>query len=97
MKYSGKIVLLSRAAYLPGRDDGFLRLLCDDRIELFCVLGVDAQAWEDALDWMCIGEDGQGQYCIVTTSHRDESLAQVIDFAQRFDTRMAHAVQVIER
>lgn len=75
MSYSGKIVLVSAAGYRPERDNAFLRDLLAARIEIFCVVGVDAEEWEDALDWSCIGEDGLGENVIITTSHKDESLA----------------------
>jgi hypothetical protein len=55
MSYSGKIVLVSTSGYRLERDDGFLRDLLAARIELFCVMGVDAEKWEEALDWTCIG------------------------------------------
>jgi hypothetical protein len=97
MTYSGKIVLLSTTGYVPERDDGFLCDLFAARIELFCVLGVDADKWEDALDWTCIGENGMGDYVITTTSHTDESLAEVTEFAERFNTRAEHVVQVVRR
>ena len=97
MAYSGKIVLLSKSGYRSERDDAFLLELVQDRIELFCVLGQDAAKWEDALDWMCVGEDGNGQRLIITTCHQNESLEEVVTFAQMFKTGHEHAVQVIER
>lgn len=97
MTYSGKIVLDSTSGYRPDRDDELLRDLLKDRIELFSVLGVDADKWEDALDWICVGVDGLGDYVIITTSHKDESLAQVIESAERFETSKECSVQVIRR
>lgn len=69
MTYSGKIVLVSTSAYSPERDDQFLRDLIASRIELFCVTGIGAQEWEDALDWACGGDKGPVDHTIVTTSH----------------------------
>lgn len=97
MTYSGKIVLDSTSGYRPDRDDEFLRDLLKDRIELFSVLGIDADEWEDALDWICVGDDGLGDYVVITTSHKNEDLAQVIEFAESFETSREHAVQVIRR
>lgn len=97
MSYSGKIVLVSASGHKPQRDDALLRDLLAARIELFCVVGVDAAKWEEALDWTCIGEDGLGEYVIVTTSHVDESLAEVVAFAEAFETRAPHSVQVVYR
>jgi hypothetical protein len=97
MTYSTKIVLVSTAGYEPERDEEFLRDLLKARIELFCVVGVDAEQWEDALDWICIGEDGTGEYAIITTSHPDEPLATVIEFAERYETQAQHSTHVIYR
>jgi hypothetical protein len=84
--------LVSASGYTPERDDTFLRDLLAARIELFCVVGVDAEKWEEALDWTCIGEDRLGEYVIVTASHNEESLAEVVAFAETFETRVPHSV-----
>lgn len=97
MSYSGKIVLFSASGYRSERDDVFLRDLLAARIELFCAVGVDAEKWEDALDWICIGDDGLGEYVIATTAHKDESLADVLDFAEAYETQVTHSVQVVHR
>jgi hypothetical protein len=95
MSYSGKIVLVSASGYMPERDNAFLRDLLAARIELFCAVGVDAEKWEEALDWVCVGQDGLGDYVIVTTAHEGELLAEVIEFAERFETLVPHKVQVV--
>lgn len=97
MTYSKKIVLLSLSGYVPERDDGFLRELLNERVKLFFVLGIDAVKWEDALDWISINEETTEKYAITTTSHDDESLADVIEFAELFDARREDKVQIIER
>jgi hypothetical protein len=94
MTYPGKIVLVSASRYRPERDNAFLRDLLAARIALFCAVGVDAEKWEDALDWTGIEEDGLGGHVIVTTSHKDESLAEVVAFAEAFETQVPHPVQV---
>jgi hypothetical protein len=47
-----KVVLVSTSGYLASRDDALLQELLASKIELFCVIGRDAEVWEDALDWM---------------------------------------------
>jgi len=94
MTYPGKIVLVSASGYRPERDNAFLRDLLAARIALFCAVGVDAEKWEDAFDWTGIEEDELGRHVIVTTSHKDESLAQVVAFAAAFETQVPHPVQV---
>lgn len=97
MTYPGKIVLVSASRYRPERDNAFLRDLLAARIALFCAVGVDAEKWEDALDWTGIEEDRLGGHIIVTTSHKDESLAEVVAFAEAFETQVPHPVQVVYR
>jgi len=94
MTYPGKIVLVSASRYRPERDNAFLRDLLAARIALFCAVGVDAEKWEDALDWTGIEEGELGRHVIVTTSHKDESLAEVVAFAAAFETQVPHPVQV---
>jgi hypothetical protein len=90
-------VLVSTAGYKPERDDEFLRDLLKARIKLFCAVGADAEQWEDALDWICIGEDGMGEYAIVTTSHVDAPLSAVIAVAERYETQAQYPTHVIHR
>lgn len=97
MTYPGKIVLVSASGYRPERDNAFLRDLLAARIALFCAVGVDAEKWEDAFDWTGIEEDELGRHVIVTTSHKNESLAEVVAFAEAFETQVPHPVQVVYR
>lgn len=80
--------------FLANRDDALLHALLDSRIELFCVVGEDAQAWEDALDWLCI-EVGDGTHHVTTTAHIGESVEEVIAFAEQFCTPTPGEVQVL--
>jgi hypothetical protein len=50
--HAGKIVLVSRSKYTPEIGGALLRQFVEDKIELFCAVGVDASTWEDALDWL---------------------------------------------
>lgn len=79
MTYSKKIVLVSTSAFLTEPDDQFLRDLVAAGIELFCATGVGAKEWEDALDWACVGDDRQVEHMIVTTSHENDAVADVVE------------------
>lgn len=92
---SGKIVLISKSGYQPSRDTALLREIVEDKVELFCVVGVDADKWEDALDWLCVGGSGEDPHFIVTTAHLDESEEEVIEFAHAFVTERVHQVEII--
>lgn len=93
--HSPKVVLVSTNDYVASRDEAILRELLASRIELFCVVGRDAGAWEDALDWMCVGTSGMDEHFITTTAHVGESVEEVIAFAEQFSTDKEGDVEVI--
>jgi hypothetical protein len=93
--YAGKIVLVSRSVYTPEIGDVLLRQFVEDRIELFCAVGVDAANWEDALDWLCISPEGESIHFITTTSHPRESVEEVISFAESWHCDVANEVEVV--
>jgi hypothetical protein len=93
--HAGKIVLVSSSSYIADSCDALLRQFVDDRIELFCVVGVDAERWEEALDWLCIGPEGHHIHLINTTSHPRESVEEVMSFAESFQCKVAHKVEVV--
>jgi hypothetical protein len=90
-----KVVLVSKSGYDP-RHDGMLRGLIDDNISVFCVVGKDCQRWEEVMDELVVGPDGSGDLDIVTTSHSEETVAEVVEFAERFDIGEPSEVRVIE-
>ena len=92
---AGKIVLVSSSVYTADSGDAVLRQFVDDKIELFCAVGVDAAKWEDALDWLCIGPEGNSIHFITTTSHPDESVEEVISFAESYHCETTHEVEVV--
>ncbi|MDR7307895.1 hypothetical protein [Rhodoferax saidenbachensis] len=93
--HAGKVVLVSSSPYTVGCGAAVLQQLVDDKVELFCAVGVDAANWEDALDWLCIGPSGESLHFITTTSHPDESVEEVIAFAESFTCVQTHKVEVI--
>jgi hypothetical protein len=86
---------MSTKSYFANRDDVLLQALLNSRIELFCVVGVDAEAWEDALDWLCVGAAGDGAHHITTTAHVGESVEEVIAFAEQFSMPTPGNVEVL--
>jgi hypothetical protein len=90
-----KIVLHARVPYERAHDL-LLQQLPDRKIALFCAVGVDCCAWEDAMDWTCIGPDGESRGFVVTTSHPEESLADAIAFAEAWTLDEPSGVEIIE-
>jgi hypothetical protein len=90
-----KIVLHSHVPYNRGHN-ALLEQLLRRGVVLFCTVGVDCGRWEEAMDWTCIGPDGQGRGFVVTTSHPDESLADVVAFAEAWHLDEPSFVEIIE-
>ena len=93
--HSPKVVLVSTKGYLPSRDDALLQELIKSKIELFCAVGIGAEQWEDALDWLCIGRYGDGKHLITTTAHTDETVEEVIAFAELFKVSTPGQIEIL--
>jgi hypothetical protein len=90
-----KVVLVSTNGYSPNPHDALLQNLVARKIEVFCAVGVEADKWEDALDWLCVGEDGSGTHFILTSAHLGESEEEVIEFASGLQTSQPSEVEVV--
>ncbi|MGE0754277.1 MAG: hypothetical protein AB7L92_03855 [Alphaproteobacteria bacterium] len=91
-----KVVLVSNSGYDSSHDD-ILKKLVNRKIELFCAVGKDCQKWEDFMDELCVGDGSDVQY-ITTTSHPDEPVNEVIEFARLWSgaSGLDDNVEVIE-
>ena len=80
------IILQSTAKYSAEREP-LLRAILRQEPDIFAAVGVDCQGWEDAMDWLCIDLDTSGEqpgaFCN-TTSHPDETLSDVVAFAEQW-------------
>ncbi|MCC3860082.1 hypothetical protein LJF33_02550 [Emcibacteraceae bacterium Y4] len=68
--------------------------LLDQEYELFCVVGKDCELWEDIMDEIAVG-DGTNIRFITTTSHPDETIEEVIEFAKSFHTKKKSDLKII--
>jgi len=93
LSFASKIVLHSRSGYRPELDALVEAFICA-KVAFVAVVGVDASRLEDIVDELCIG-DGSAPYELLTSSHTDESLQEVIDFANSLSL-FTGDVQVIE-
>jgi hypothetical protein len=84
MPHAKKVVLVAESGSVLARDD-LLTELFEDRIELFCALGKDAEGWEDAMDWICVAAKVEHgiEHFVLTSKHESESLEEVIEFAKQ--------------
>ncbi|MDT0605376.1 DUF7684 family protein [Thalassotalea castellviae] len=90
---NSRVVLASEQKYNSEKDKLILSLLEQDYI-LFCVVGVDCEKWEDIIDELAVG-DGSNPKFVTTTSHPDESIDEVIEFANMLSLDTKSGVDVI--
>lgn len=88
-----KLVLISDTGYHK-KHDGLLRSLLDRGYELFCVVGLDCEVWEEVMDQIAIGNGNEPRY-ITTTSHPGETEKDVIEFATLFSISGDSGVDVV--
>jgi hypothetical protein len=89
----GAVVLVSKTGYKK-EHDSLLQSLIERNIQLFCAVGKNCREWEDAIDCLYISNE-TGRYkesVLLTTSHPDESVQDVIEFASLSETD----IEVIE-
>jgi len=89
-----KVVLISKSGYSPDKNQILLDLIAEP-IALFCVVGKDCQMWEEVMDDLCVG-DGSHSVFITTTSHPDETIEEVIEFARIFNVEKDEGVRILE-
>ena len=68
--------------------------LLDHGYELFCAVGKDCELWEEVMDELAVGDGTNSRY-ITTTSHPDESLEDVVEFAKIFSTTDESGVEIV--
>ncbi len=90
-----KVILATDEKYGPVHDE-LLKGLIERKIDLFCAVGKDCEKWEEALDWLCIGENGEEIGFVTTTSHPNESLEEVKAFAREWKTKGSNDIEVIK-
>ena len=79
----------------PNLLDEFVESCLRDGVVLICVLGPDCSHVEDLIDEIVVGDGTDCGRFIVTSSHGEESLADVIKFAESWTTESDGGVQVV--
>jgi hypothetical protein len=96
MPYPSKVVLqlpLSTPEVLAP----FVERCIAEDVELICVVGLAADAIEDEIDWLVVGDGSNADRFIVTTAHPNEALDQVVQFATAWtgDGAPAEAPEIV--
>ena len=81
MRYPSRIVL-----HVPVQDEAalepFVEKCIADKVELIAVVGEGCQRVEDIIDELVVGDGSDTSRFVVTTSHPDESVQDVLEFAR---------------
>jgi hypothetical protein len=80
MPYSRKIVLHAPPPRSPALEE-FVEACIRDKVALVCVVGEQCQLVEDVIDELIVGNGSDETRFITTTSHPDETRAEVVAFA----------------
>ncbi len=95
MAYEKKVVLKSSSGYKLALDK-MVEDFLEDGVALVAVIGKDCEKVEDIIDELIVGDGSDPERFIATTSHPDESLQDVVEFAESFSTDPVGKVEVIE-
>jgi len=90
-----KVILSTNKKYSPEYKD-LLAELVERKIELFCAIGEECEIWEEALDSACFNEKGKEIGFVVTTSHPNETLEEVKEFAKQWSGEGNSEIQIIK-
>lgn len=60
----------------------FVEACIRDKVALVCVVGEQCQLVEDIIDELVVGDASDDTRFITTTSHPNQTLAEVIEFAK---------------
>lgn len=93
MTYAAKIILHTPLTD-PSRLPAFVEDCLADGVSLIAVVGKDAHAVEDKIDWLIIG-DGDEDRFIVTSAHADETIEDVLVFASAFNAESGGEIEEV--
>ena len=84
MPYAAKIILHTPLAD-PAKLDSFVEACLANGVILIAILGTDADKVEDLIDELVVGDASDESRFVMTSSHRNESLDEVLNFVAHYD------------
>jgi hypothetical protein len=94
MRYALKIVLHSPLSD-PAVLDQFVEDCLRDKVALISVVGEGCEEIEELIDELVVGDGSDADRFIMTTSHKSESVATVLEFAEAWQTDVPGFVQEV--
>jgi hypothetical protein len=81
MQYTQRIILYAPPWYSP-KLEAFVEKCIQDKVVLVCVIGNDCARVEDVIDELVAGDGSDDSRFLNTTSHPNETIAEVRAFAE---------------
>jgi hypothetical protein len=91
-RYAAKIILHSPLEN-PGKLESFVEACFFDGVRLIAVVGDDAEHVEQLIDEIVVGHGSDECRFINTTSHRNESLGEALNFVSLYDAGLGTQVE----
>lgn len=95
MSYAAKVVLHCPTGYHFTLDD-LVEQFISDGVKFVGVVGHDCQRVEDIIDELVVGDGDDPSRFILTSSHPDETVGDVVEFARLLFDDGATDAQVVE-
>ena len=94
MSYASRVVLR-----LPLSNEGLLAAFVEeclrDRVTLIAVVGEGAAQIEDIIDELVVGDGSDDARFVTTTSHSNETVEEVVEFAGFWSNERDQPVQIV--
>lgn len=72
----------------------FVEQCLRDGVRLIAIVGENAEELEDEVDWLVIGDRADTSRFLVTSSHPDESIEEVLEFASGWNCERESLTEV---
>jgi hypothetical protein len=95
MGYATKVVLYTPRG-MHGGVEAVAHQFVADGVKFVGCVGADCEVVEDIVDWVAIEHGSPERNFILTSSHPNESVRQVVEFAEGLSEEYGGEVQVVE-
>ena len=72
----------------------FVEQCLADGVSLIAIVGKGAEALEEEVDWLMIGDGTDESRYVTTSAHPDESLEEVLEFASSWNSEREALLEV---
>jgi hypothetical protein len=94
MRLKPRIVLHSPVTS-PNELEPFVEQCVRDGVSLIAVVGEGCEDLEEEIDWIAIGDGSLARYIPTTSSHPDETIEEVLEFAAFWECEGEEGIQQV--